>query len=127
MRLLQNKKYRFIIAGSVNTCFAYLSTILLYYLLNSILNLFYIALMASVFNIVFSGMVQKYFVFSSKSILLAADAQVIIYYAAIAFSSSYLLDIMVNYIGISIWISQAFLIVVSAVLSYNYFNFLYKK
>ena len=127
MKNLDNKKIRFIIAGGINTCFAYLSTISLYYLIGGFVNLFYIGLMASVFNVVFSSIIQKFFVFTSKTIKLAADMQVFIYYVALAISSSYILDFLVTNIGISIWISQAFLIIASAVLSYNYFNYLYTK
>lgn len=120
-------KFRFLVAGLVNSVFAYLSTIILFKIFGKNVSLFNLALIASFINIIFSSFVQKYFVFSSKKIILHADLQVIFYYAVLALSSSYILEALVLNFGISIWFAQFLIIVVGALFSYNYFKFIYKK
>ena len=127
MSIFEDRKLRFLIAGIGNTSFAYFSTIILYYLLEDAIDLFYLALIASFMNILLSSFVQKVFVFSSKSLVPSADLQVISYYAVMALATSFILRQMVSLYDISIWLAQAVLVFLSALVSYNYFNFLYKK
>lgn len=127
MRFFKNRKFRFLIAGIGNTAFGYFSTIILFFMLGDAIDLFYLALIASFFNILLSSLVQKVFVFTSKSIVPSADLQVISYYTFMAIITSFILSKMVLILGISIWLSQAVLVILSAFVSYNYFKFLYKN
>lgn len=127
MLFLKNKKIRFIIAGAGNSAFAYFSTIVLYYILSDNFDLFYIALIAGFINIIFSSLVQKFFVFDSRNLDIYSDIQVLIYYVVLLLSSSYLLNLLVLNLGLTIWISQLLIIVISSIISFNYFNFIYRK
>lgn len=128
--LFEHKKTKYLIAGAVNTAFGYFVTLLIYYGLQSFLNLIAIMVLANVVCITFSFVIYKLFVFKTKANWLKEYLRCYLVYGGAAIVGIFGIWILVELLGIPFWIAQALLLSISIVVSYlghDRFTFRAKK
>ncbi|MGI4815434.1 MAG: GtrA family protein [Janthinobacterium lividum] len=115
----RSKMIRYLLVGGFNTCFGYVVSIGLYYLLSHRLHIVVIGLLANVVCISESFIAYKLFVFTSRGSWLREYLRCYVVYGGSALIGIAGLWLLVNVIGISFWIAQGALVIVSVVISYT--------
>jgi putative flippase GtrA len=117
-KLLDNKKLRFLIGGGVSTSVAFITFPSFYFLSNE--NFILSAFLASMINISFSFLVQKFFVFRTyrnntilefKKFILGSLLTIIV--------SSLLIFILINYLDFHYFYSNS--LVILCIVIFNWF------
>lgn len=128
--MISEKKLRYLIAGCVNTIFGYLVGVGFYKLLISEFHLLFVGVVTNIITISFSFVVHKLFVYKTKGGWGVEYLKSYITYGLSAIVGLVLLWIMVSSLNISIWLAQAFSIIITTVVSYlghTYFTFKQKS
>lgn len=121
-----DQKFKFLFVGGLNTAFSFLFSIAIYEVSKTYFHILLIGLLINIFTISFSYITYKIFVFKSKGNWLREYLRCYAVYLKIAIINILLTWILVEFCGITFWVSQIMLIVSTAVLSYyghKYFTF----
>lgn len=117
--IFNNTRSRYLIAGIFNTIVGYFIVVILFKILNENLNIIIIGIIASIINIAISFTTYKVYVFKTKSNWLVECIKAYTVYGFTSILGSIILWIFVDYINLSIWISQALVIIFTILISYS--------
>jgi hypothetical protein len=124
--MIKLKESRFLLAGIWNTLFAYFASLFVYDYLHIFVHILLIGLIIVILNISMSFLTFKFFVFKTQNHWLKEYLRFYITYSVSISVSLILLWVAVDFLNVKFWISQAFAMMVSAILSYighNRFTF----
>ena len=122
-RAFDSQKIRYLFVGSWNTLFGYFLGATLFLLLNSRLHLVVIAIIANIIAISMSFVTYKLIVFRTRDSWLAEYCRCYVVYGFNALLGIPFLWILVDKLGLNIWIAQGFAILATVIISY----FLHKR
>jgi putative flippase GtrA len=123
---LHTDRGRFLIAGSVNTAFSYLSFAALYYILSHFIRDTPIWIASAVINITFSFVTHKVYVFRTRGNWVRAYMRYYAVYAIPFFLGLTAFTLFVDVVHVNAYVAQALIIFVNTVISYvghKYFSF----
>lgn len=118
MNTLRGELIRFGIVGVVNSIFGYFVGVGLFQLFSTVLPAFVISLAANAIAIVFSFTTQKIFVFRVRGDWLRQFVKGVAVYSVITLIGSLLFALLIDRVGFNVWISQAIVIVCTAVIGF---------
>lgn len=124
--VLKAREVRYLVVGGGNTAFGYGITVGLYFLLVHHLHIVAISLIANVIGITVSFVTYKVFVFRTHGRWLQEYLRAYVVYGFAALLSTALLWLLVDVVGIRIWIAQGCVVLLVVILSYlghNFFTF----
>jgi putative flippase GtrA len=116
--MIAEEKKQYLVVGTINTIFGYLTGVGSYKLLGNIVDIIWVGLISNIFSITFSFLTYKLFVFKTKGSWVNEYIKSYIVYGASGIISIYLLWVFVEKLHITIWVSQALLIAVVVIFSY---------
>jgi putative flippase GtrA len=117
--LLKKESFRYFIGGLVNSLFAYFFTITIFFLFKNKIGIIIIGIISSIICIFFSTTILKFFVFKSKNKWHFEYLKSYFLYGLTSLISIVMLYYFVDILNISIFFSQFFVIVITAI--FNYF------
>lgn len=122
-----NKKIKFIIAGSINTCFGYFIGILNFIIFYPKLNIIIISVLNNFLAISFSFLTYKFFVFKTKKTNWKTEyIKSYVVYLFVFLINTIVLWFSIEKMNLNIYISQAIAIIASVIISFvghNKFTF----
>jgi putative flippase GtrA len=116
--LLNSSKFRYLIAGGWNTVFGYSLGVILFLLLTDSVHTAFIAFICNLISMAMSFITYKLFVFRTKGNWIKEYFKACLVYGNVAIISIVVIWILVDLVGLNIWISQALAILVTVVISY---------
>lgn len=116
--LLNSSKFRYLIAGGWNTIFGYSLGVILFLLLTDSVHTAFIAFICNLISMAMSFVTYKLFVFRTKGNWIKEYFKACLVYGNVAIISIVVIWILVDLVGLNIWISQALAILVTVVISY---------
>ena len=116
--LLNSSKLRYLIAGGWNTVFGYSLGVILFILLTDSVHTAFIAFICNLISMAMSFITYKVFVFRTKGNWIKEYFKACIVYGNVAIISIVVIWVLVDLVGLNIWISQALTIFVTVVISY---------
>jgi putative flippase GtrA len=116
-------RYRYLIAGFINTIIGYSLGIVLYYALIPYINLIFIMCLVNIISILVSFLNYKLFVFKSKGYWKTELLKCYIVYGFGSVVSIIIIKILVDFYNVKFWIAQAIAIVLVIIISF----FMHKK
>ncbi|WP_059284758.1 GtrA family protein [Aquitalea magnusonii] len=109
---------RYVLVGGGNTIFAYVFTVVVYYLFQQKFHIVLIVIFTNIVCITVSFFTNKFLVFRSKSHWFLEYLRCYVVYGGSTVLGIAGLWLLVSQIGIPFWIAQAGLMVISVVFSY---------
>ncbi len=116
--MIDAQKLRYLAVGGVNTLVGYAIGVATYQLLVDSMHIVVIGIFANIVTITFSFLTYKTLVFRTQGQWLKEYLKAYVVYGAVAILGIFLLWLFVNYLGISIWVAQGILIVITVAASY---------
>jgi len=116
--LLSSSKFRYLVAGGWNTVFGYSLGVILFLLLTDSVHTAFIAFICNLISMAMSFITYKLFVFRTKGNWLKEYLKACIVYGNVALISILVIWVLVDIVGLNIWVSQALAIFVTVVISY---------
>jgi putative flippase GtrA len=123
LKLIESKKIRYVLVGAWNTLFGYFLGVILFLLLNSRVHIVIIAIIANIIAISMSFVTYKILVFKTTGSWLPEYLRCYIVYGFNALLGTLFLWLMVDGVGLNIWIAQGLSILATVFTSY----FLHKR
>jgi len=117
-RLLNSTKFRYLIAGCWNTVFGYSLGVTLFLLLTDSVHTALIAFICNLISTAISFITYKVFVFRTKGNWVREFFKACIVYSNVALISILAIWVLVDLVGLNIWISQALAIFATVIISY---------
>jgi len=109
---------RYLIVGFINTLFGYFNMIYLYTQLSYHYSTLLISVVSGIITITFSYLSYKIFVFKTKGDWISEYLKVYIVYGFTFIISIVLTVIMIDNLGISVWVTQGITILIGILVSY---------
>jgi putative flippase GtrA len=126
--LAHSESFKFLLIGLINTLFGFFFSIILFRLLKGSHATALIAVLANLLSIIFSFVMYKLFVFSSKGNWFLELIRCFIVYLNIFIINVILMTVLVDVFFWSVWISQLCVTFLAAFLSYvSHKKFTFKK
>ena len=116
--MIDKVELRYLIAGGWNTFFGYIITVGLYYWLTGYVNTLLILGIAHFLAITMSFWTYKLFVFKSRGHWWPEYLKSYLVYGNVAVSGIFLTWVLVDYIFIPFWVAQAFVLILSVIVSF---------
>jgi len=116
--VIDAQKLRYLAVGGINTVVGYGIGIAAYQLLVGALHILIIGILANIIGITFSFLTYKTLVFRSKGHWLKEYLKANVVYGGVAVFGVFLLWLFVNQIGLSIWIAQGLVTMLTVAVSY---------
>lgn len=118
LSIMRKRPSRYLLAGLWNTAFSYVLVILLYEWLHVYLHTMIIGAVATVINVAQSFLVHKIFVFKTKGHWFQEIGKSYVVYGFVSAFGILLLWLLVDIVGLMIYLSQAVIMLTLAVISY---------
>lgn len=115
---LGSQRARYLLAGGVNTLFGYVLMLGLYGLSKGRLHILILGALCNAIAISFSFMTYKLFVFRTRGNWLSEWLKSYVVYGAAAVVSTLLLWLLVDFVGVRIYLAQAVVTVIVVAVSY---------
>lgn len=115
---INSNKARYLVSGAWNTLFGYSVMVALYEIFSPSLNIIFIAILANVAAITMAFLTYKCFVFHTKGNWFLEYVKSYLVYGSLTVLNIFLTWLLVEQMGISIWISQGICIPIAVVISY---------
>lgn len=109
---------RYLIVGFINTLFGYFNMIYLYTQLSYHYSTLLISVVSGIISITFSYLSYKIFVFKTKGDWISEYLKVYIVYGFTFIIGIVLTIIMIDNLGISVWVTQGIIILIGILVSY---------
>lgn len=123
-----NQKLRYLVVGGWNTFFGYFMMILLFNLLHSKIHVVIIATISSIISITMSYLTYKKFVFKTSGNWLREWLRCFFVYSTASFFSIIMLWVLVDIVGLNIYIAQLSVMLIVVLASYiSHKNFTFKN
>jgi len=116
--MLNQKNIRYLLVGGINTIVGYSIGIAIYKALASNLGIIWVGILSNIISITVSFLTYKIFVFRTKGMWVLEYVKSYLIYGGTAVISIFFLWFFVEKMNISIWLSQALVIVVTVIISY---------
>jgi putative flippase GtrA len=116
--MIETQKVRYLAVGGVNTVVGYAVGVAAYQLLAGSLHILGIGIFANIITISFSFLTYKTLVFRTQGQWLQEYLRAYVIYGGVAIFGIFLLWLFVNTMGISIWLAQGMVIVLTVAASY---------
>lgn len=116
--MIDTQKLRYLAVGGVNTLVGYVIGVAAYQQLVGSLHIFVIGILANIVAITFSFLSYKTLVFRSSGHWLQEYLKAYVVYGAVAVIGIFLLWLFVNQIGLSIWMAQGLVTLLTVAVSY---------
>jgi putative flippase GtrA len=116
--LLSREKLSYLLVGSFNTLVGYFIGIAIYKALGGDLGIIWVGILSNIISITVSFLTYKIFVFRTKGKWVLEYVKSYLIYGGIAVIGIFFLWLFVEKMNISIWLSQALVIVVTVIISY---------
>ncbi len=116
--MIDAQKLRYLVVGGVNTVVGYGISVGAYQQLVGSLHIFVIGILANIVAITFSFLTYKTLVFRSNGHWLQEYLKAYVVYGGVAVFGIFLLWLFVNKIGLSIWIAQGLVTMLTVAVSY---------
>jgi putative flippase GtrA len=124
----QKKKIKYLLIGSINSIFAYFSTILIYNYFYQELGVIFIGVICSIINIIFSFLNYKINIFYVSKKWFLELIQYVISNLYLSILSILLLFIFIEWCNFSIYLSQFICSIIVIILGYiSNIKFVFKK
>ena len=124
--MFNNHKFRYFIAGGVNTMFGYSVGLLFYTLFIDRFHIIAIGIIANIISITFAFITYKVFVFRTKGEWFHEYIKCYLVYGGTAIASIFLIWFLVNFLGVEFWIAQTIItagIIIISFLAHRSFTF----
>jgi putative flippase GtrA len=119
---------RYLLVGGLNTLAGYCIGVGIYEICNSYISIVLIGVITNIFSITFSFVTYKLFVFKTSRGWISEYLKAYVVYGGVAAFGIFALWVFIDRLGISIWISQALVILVTVVVSYfGHAKFTFKR
>ena len=118
IQMLNQKNIRYLLVGGINTIVGYSIGIAIYKALASNLGIIWVGILSNIISITVSFLTYKIFVFRTKGMWVLEYVKSYLIYGGTAVISIFFLWFFVEKMNISIWLSQALVIVVTVIISY---------
>lgn len=118
LRLIHDRRLRYLLVGGWNTGFGYLISIVLYQWLAHRLHIVLIGIIANIINISMSFLTYKIFVFRTRGNGLYEYLRCYVVYGAGAIIGIVALWLLVDGLRFPFWIAQGIVVAVTVVVSY---------
>ena len=126
MRL--NQKQAFLVAGVFNTIFGYFFSLISYFHLKNFLHIFFIGLIVNFITITEAFIVYRFWVFKSKNLWIKEYVRSFLVYGSSGLLGIIGLWLMVDYLLITFWLSQATVTISLVIFNYlSHKNFTFKR
>jgi putative flippase GtrA len=126
--LNNNANIRYLLAGGWNTVFGYSAGMLIYNFLSATTHILLIGIFTNLLTITMSFLTYKFFVFRSKNQWFKEYLKSFLVYGISAIFGILALWIMVDYLSIAFWFSQAIIVILTIIFSYlSHKNFTFKS
>lgn len=126
-KIIKSQKARYVVGSAFNAAFGYFVVIGLHAVLYPALNMFAIGILANVLGITVSFTTYKWFVFRSRGNWLSEYLKCYVVYGLLALVNAVGLWVLVDMIGLSVWLAPAIMIALCFVGSYfSHANFTFK-
>jgi putative flippase GtrA len=116
--MIDVQKFRYLAVGGVNTAVGYAIGVAIYQLLADSMHIVGIGIFANIVTITFSFLTYKTLVFRTQGQWLQEYLKAYVVYGGVAVFGIFLLWIFVNTMGISIWLAQGLVILLTVATSY---------
>jgi putative flippase GtrA len=116
--MIDNQKIRYFLAGLFNTLAGYCIGVWFYSLFHYYLNTFYILVLANIVSISISFLTYKVFVFKTKSNWVPEYLRCYLVYGHIVLIGMFIIWVMVDFLRMPFWISQALALMITVFFSY---------
>ena len=121
-------KIRYLLVGVLNTIAGYCIGVGIYELLNSYLSIIVIGVISNIFSITFSFITYKLLVFKTRGAWMTEYLKAYLVYGGVAVFGIFALWVFIKQLGMSIWISQALVILATVLVSYvEHTKFTFKR
>lgn len=118
IQMLNQKNIRYLLVGGINTIVGYSIGIAIYKALASNLGIIWVGILSNIISITVSFLTYKIFVFRTQGMWVLEYVKSYLIYGGTAVISIFFLWFFVEKMNISIWLSQALVIVVTVIISY---------
>jgi putative flippase GtrA len=118
LNFFSSDKFRYLLAGGVNTTCGYLLSLLIYNFLITFLNSLIIILLINFINISLSFCIYKFFVFKTVGNWKSEYLKCFLVYGNIGLINVFVLWAMIEFFNIQFWIAQAAVLIFGATISY---------
>lgn len=116
--MFDKEKVNYLLVGGFNTIVGYTIGVSLYKILSNNLSIISIGVISNIFSITISFLSYKIFVFRTKGMWLSEYSKAYIIYSGTSLVGIFLLWFFVDKMKISIWVSQALIIMCTVIISY---------
>ena len=116
--VIRRRELRYLLAGAWNTIFSYFLVILLYEWMQDYLHIVIIGTVATVINVAQSFLAHKIFVFRTKGYWLKELGKSYVVYGVASVIGIFILWLLVDVVGLTIYLAQALIMVSLAIVSY---------
>ena len=123
---IQERGFRYLLCGVVNTLVGYFGSLAIYHSLRDILSTFWILVIVRIVTISFSYFTYKVFIFKTKGHWLSEYFRCYVSYGLASIITITILLVLVDYAGVPFWLAQLFTIIISIVFSFiahSYYTF----
>lgn len=118
MLALNPQKFRYIFVGGVNTLIGYAIGVGIYKLLSNHINIIFVGIISNACCITISFFNYKIYVFRTKGKWFSEYLKAYVVYGSMAIVGVIFLWLFINICNLNIWVSQALIVFITAVLSY---------
>jgi putative flippase GtrA len=116
--MINDQKIRYLLAGIFNTVFGYCISVSFYYFFHYYLHTFVILVLANILAISISFLSYKLFVFKTKGNWVPEYLRCYLVYGHVALIGMFLIWLMVDFLMVPFWISQALALMITIAFSY---------